>query len=159
MPPVKIKEQTYYSSTEITSELGISRQTLWRWRREGKIPLGHRRQNRRIVFTESEVDEIRWFANQLEPVGADNTQLKIFKRAELERKYTWTTTQRLHRFLKSWSTCRVVFFKTLGMPRVPMPLVSGLGLSFARLEATLPHFLAVILPRFSSRAGVPSLTT
>lgn len=34
----KIEGIDYVSSTEMTAELGISRQTLWRWRTEGKIP-------------------------------------------------------------------------------------------------------------------------
>ncbi len=65
---VKIAGVTYFSAAEVTQELGISRQTLWRWRQEGRIPPGHRYRNRRVLFTTHEVEAIRQFANRVEPI-------------------------------------------------------------------------------------------
>ena len=52
--------------TDILSKFKISRQTLWRWRSEGKILLGHRYRDRRILFTAEEFERIRDYANYLE---------------------------------------------------------------------------------------------
>ena len=65
---VKISGVTYFSTAEVVIELGISRQTLWRWRHEGKIPPGHRHRNRKVLFTAHELDVIRHFANRIEPI-------------------------------------------------------------------------------------------
>lgn len=74
-----IEGTTYYSVSELLGELDISRQTLWRWRREGKIRQGHRFRDGKVVFTESEAEEIRQFANRIEPItGADRDQLPLF---------------------------------------------------------------------------------
>ena len=66
---LKVNGKTYFSTTEILQELGISRQTLWRWRQEGKIPLGHRYRDGKVLFTACEVEAIQQFAHRLEPIG------------------------------------------------------------------------------------------
>jgi len=80
LEPVKIEGIAYFAATDLAAVLGISRQTLWRWRRSGKIPLGHRFRNGQILFTEGEVEEIREFAYRIEPIDtADRNQLELFK--------------------------------------------------------------------------------
>ncbi len=78
---IEIDDVLYYSAAEVSERLGISRQTLWRWRREGKIPAGHRFRDRRVLFTGQEVETIREFATRVEPIGrGDHTQLGLFRR-------------------------------------------------------------------------------
>ena len=77
--PIDVENVRYWRSSEVCSELGISRQTLWRWRQQGKVPSGHRYRNNTIVFIQEEVEEIREFANRVEPLGTDTPgQLKLF---------------------------------------------------------------------------------
>jgi predicted DNA-binding transcriptional regulator AlpA len=66
--PIDIDGVTYFSAVDIQRQLAVARQTLWRWRKTRKIPQGRRYRDRRVVFTEQEVEAIRNFANRLEPV-------------------------------------------------------------------------------------------
>ena len=76
---VTIEDTQYYTSIEITKELGISRTTLWRWRSDGKIPAGRLFRGGTVVFTEEEFLVIRAFANRLEPVpGPNRDQMNLF---------------------------------------------------------------------------------
>lgn len=78
--PLQIDGITYLNASETLEEAGVSRQTLWRWRQEGKIPSGHRYRDHEVLFTREEVEEIKAFANRLEPIGADldSSQLRLF---------------------------------------------------------------------------------
>ena len=60
----------YRSASQVATELGVTRQTLWRWRGEGRIPPGRRYRNRMVLYTVQEQDAIRRYANRLEPLGA-----------------------------------------------------------------------------------------
>lgn len=77
--PMEIEGATYYTASELTRELRIVRQTLWRWRERGQVPKGRRYRGRQIVFTEAEAQVIREFAHRMEPVdsGMPN-QLGLF---------------------------------------------------------------------------------
>jgi predicted DNA-binding transcriptional regulator AlpA len=68
--PVKIAGTTYFSVEDIQRDHGVVRQSLWRWRKAGKVPKGLRYRGRQIVFTKREVDAIREYANRLEPSEA-----------------------------------------------------------------------------------------
>ena len=77
---LEIDGDIYLSTTEVVERLGISRQTLWRWRQEEKIPPGHRYRGRLVLFSAAEVGAIESFANRLEPIHAngDVRQLGLF---------------------------------------------------------------------------------
>ena len=66
--PVEIQGERYYTNTEVSDQLRVSRQTLWRWREKGSIPAGMRYRTRQVLFTAEEVEAIRHFANRLEPI-------------------------------------------------------------------------------------------
>ena len=76
--PITIQGVAYHAIAEITKELRISRQTLWRWRQEGKIPQGSRFRDRQIVFSPAEREAIREYAHHLEPVELVAEQISLF---------------------------------------------------------------------------------
>lgn len=72
--PIAIDGVEYFTAVDIQREVRVTRQTLWRWRRAGKIPQGRRYRDKTIVFTRAEVEAIREYSNRLEP--ADSPQLR-----------------------------------------------------------------------------------
>ncbi len=66
--PVTIEGRKYYTNAEVSDELRVSRQTLWRWREKGSIPAGLRYRTRQVLFKADEVEAIRQFANRLVPI-------------------------------------------------------------------------------------------
>lgn len=75
--PIEIEGVTYFSAADIHREIGITRQTLWRWRKAREIPQGRRYRGRKVVFTKQEIKAIREYANRLEP--AETGKTKRFK--------------------------------------------------------------------------------
>ena len=67
--PLGIDGRDYYTAKEICELVGISRQTLWRWRQDTRIPAGLRLRGKRLVFSTFEVDQIRVYASSLEPAA------------------------------------------------------------------------------------------
>ena len=85
--PVEIEGTLYYTAVEIQEELGVSRQTFWRWRQEGKIPPGYRHRHRRLLFTAVERKSVHDFANHLEPADTRGSrQLRLFNGPKREEK-------------------------------------------------------------------------
>jgi predicted DNA-binding transcriptional regulator AlpA len=85
--PIDIEGVTYFSATDILRAIGVARQTLWRWRKDRKIPRGRRYRDRQVVFTKAEVEIIREYANRLEPAelsAAD--QLNLFNAKSPKRR-------------------------------------------------------------------------
>jgi predicted DNA-binding transcriptional regulator AlpA len=84
--PVQVGGLTYFTNNEVSEELSVSRQTLWRWREKGRIPPGVRYRTRQVLFTAEEVAAIRNYANKLVPIefGAGTRQLGLFGRARSE---------------------------------------------------------------------------
>ena len=67
--PKELESSEYWSAAELIRELRVSRQTLWRWRRLRKIPVGRRFRDGQILFTAAEAESIRHYANKVEPVA------------------------------------------------------------------------------------------
>jgi predicted DNA-binding transcriptional regulator AlpA len=65
--PIEINGVRYFNAADVARTVGISRSTLTRWRRDGKVPPGHRFRNRHILFRFDEVDAVRRYAMHLEP--------------------------------------------------------------------------------------------
>ncbi len=77
--PVEINETSYLTATDVRKQVNVTRQTLWRWRQEGKIPAGHRYRNRQVIFTPDEVKAIQEYANRIEPIdNSDSKQMSLF---------------------------------------------------------------------------------
>lgn len=69
----------YYTSADVEEAAGVSRQTLYRWRRTGVVPAGHRLRGNRLLFSQSEYDRIMAYANRVEPgaLGVKPGQLDL----------------------------------------------------------------------------------
>ena len=72
----------YFTAGRAAREAGVSRQTLWRWRQDGKVPAGRRYRDKQILFTRAELDRVRDYAHRIEPleppVVANRDQLRLF---------------------------------------------------------------------------------
>ena len=81
-----LEGKTYFSAAEIAREVRVSRQTIWRWQKDGKIPSGRRYRDHQVVFTSEEFETIREYAHRLEPIdGTPATQLHLFPRRRAQR--------------------------------------------------------------------------
>ena len=76
--PIEIESVTYLSRSEVAEAAGVSRQTLWRWGRDGKIAGGQRFRDGKVLYSSQEVEAIKEYANRLEPVGSDSEELPLF---------------------------------------------------------------------------------
>lgn len=80
MRRVSVNGSEYITAGGAAEAVGISRQTLWRWRQEGRVPAGHRFRDKQILFTADELEQIRQYANRVEPIANDpRSQLNLFK--------------------------------------------------------------------------------
>ena len=77
--PIQLKNRLYFSVNEVLGDTGISRQTLWRWRQNAKVLLGHRFRDRQILFDEEEFDAIRSYATHVERLDEGVRQLRLFR--------------------------------------------------------------------------------
>ncbi len=78
---IVIDDIEYTTASDLLEELEISRQTLWRWRQQGRIPRGRLYRSKKLVFNADESSLIRDFANRLEPANLENPdQLRLFGR-------------------------------------------------------------------------------
>jgi predicted DNA-binding transcriptional regulator AlpA len=66
--PLEIDGRPFLTLSELAGAIGVSRQTLWRWRRDGKIPSGHRFRDGRVVFAETETRLVRAHSLAMTPL-------------------------------------------------------------------------------------------
>ncbi len=71
--PLTVEGRMFFTAAEVAREIGVVRQTLWRWRQGGKIPAGRRYRDRQILFTPEEVERIKDFAHRVEPIGSHDS--------------------------------------------------------------------------------------
>ena len=79
--PVQIKGIRLYTMSEVAQVAEVTRQTVWRWKRDGKIPAGRRYRGRELLFTQEEMEDIYAYAHRLELEGSSSgfeDQLKLF---------------------------------------------------------------------------------
>ncbi|HEV7590421.1 MAG TPA: helix-turn-helix domain-containing protein [Longimicrobium sp.] len=80
--PIDIDGVGFFSANEMAEACGVSRQTLWRWRRQGVVPQGRRFRDRQLLFTQSELEQVQDYANRVEPIDLSaREQLKLFNGA------------------------------------------------------------------------------
>ena len=59
--------------------IDVTRQTLWRWRQDGKVPPGHKYRGRPVIYTPAELNAIEQFANRIDPIEpSEKVQRDLF---------------------------------------------------------------------------------
>lgn len=76
--PVQIDSEDYLTASEVADLAGITRQILWRWRQDEKVPRGHKYRDHQVVFSEDDTQAILAYANRIEPIDPDPSQLRLF---------------------------------------------------------------------------------
>ena len=70
--PLNVNNEKFYTMSEVAERAGVARQTIWRWKRDDKIPNGRRYRGRELLFTSDEVVEICDYAHRIEPEGSSS---------------------------------------------------------------------------------------
>lgn len=81
--PVEISGKRFFTVSDVAEIVEVTRQTIWRWRRDGQVPSGRRYRGQKVVFTRGEVEEIYAHAHRLEPSDVGDgfrNQLKLFQK-------------------------------------------------------------------------------
>ena len=70
----------YSSVSDVAETVGVTRRTLYRWIEQDKVkgPGYERQRDKRRFFSQSEVDAVATFANQVAPVADSPDQMKLF---------------------------------------------------------------------------------
>ena len=77
--PTESGGEAYFTHKEVLGRISVERSTLWRWRREGKVPMGRSSNSKQVYFTADEVAAIEDYAFGLKPIDVrDPTQLRLF---------------------------------------------------------------------------------
>jgi predicted DNA-binding transcriptional regulator AlpA len=75
--PTRVRGVEFVNLSELADEIGVTRQTLWRWRKDGSIPQGNRFRGRKILFSPAEVEAVREFAFRVEPIYDEQESLQV----------------------------------------------------------------------------------
>ena len=68
--PTTVHGTDFYTASEAADLCGVSRVSLWRWKRAGAIPAGRRYRGKELLFTRPELEAIYAHAHRLEPEDA-----------------------------------------------------------------------------------------
>jgi hypothetical protein len=71
--PLVVEGVSYFTAADVVRDARVTRQTLWRWRQEGKVPAGRRFRDKQVLFTADEAEKIREYANRMEPLASIET--------------------------------------------------------------------------------------
>jgi len=80
--PVEVNGKEYLQVTEVAEIVGVTRQTLWRWRRDGLIPVGRKYRGRQVIYNREEIELIRQFAERIEPIDGQHRREKTLFEGE-----------------------------------------------------------------------------
>ena len=74
---------TLYTAKEVCERAGITRTTLWHWRKAKSVPAGchyssSKNRGTVLVFTASELEEVLKFANRLDPIALERDDGSTF---------------------------------------------------------------------------------
>lgn len=59
----------YFTVPEVLEDVGVTRQTLWRWRKARSVPSGHRYRDGSVLFSREDLESIREYGSRLDPIG------------------------------------------------------------------------------------------
>lgn len=76
-----MKEKKLYSTTEVAALANVSRDTILRWLKDGKIPEPNRNRNRWRIFSEEDLKAVLRYANKVIP-GPKRVQRDLFKQRQ-----------------------------------------------------------------------------
>ena len=79
--PIERAGTVYYTLTEVAEKVACSRTSIWRWKKQQKIPPGHRYRDRELLFTPEELQAIYAYAHRLTPDEAATALQHQFKLA------------------------------------------------------------------------------
>jgi len=80
--PVEVNGKEYLQVTEVADMVGVTRQTLWRWRQAGSIPIGRKYRGRQVIYNRDEVELIRQFSERIEPIDDGHRREKTLFEGE-----------------------------------------------------------------------------
>lgn len=72
--PIFVNNIKYLTTSDIVETLGVTRQTLWRWRKAGLVPKGNRYRGRKVIFNEQDRASIESYALRVSPIQGDESQ-------------------------------------------------------------------------------------
>ncbi len=66
-----MNDTEFFMLSEVAKAAGVTRQTIWRWRVDRRVPQGRRYRDRIVLYTAAERAEICRFASRLDLVEGE----------------------------------------------------------------------------------------